>query len=286
MKNLFVLVFLSIITIGSVFSQNDLAQQEDRLPKAGEMAIGVNALPFLSYMGNMFNGNLNNYTSFNFINGQSIIGKYMLTDNKALRAGVRLGFRSISKEAEVFKNGTTTEEKVTDKISVSGTNINLTIGLEKRKGTKKIQGYMGAEIGLSYGGGNTVEYTYGNAYSTTVTSPTSYEFSGDGDIVGNGVPRNTYSSSRYTKYVTGSTFGLGVRGFVGVEYFIIPKLSLGGEFGWGLGISSTGDTESTSESWDFTNKVAKSTTSKTIGSTKFKMDTDNYGGIISLFFYF
>jgi hypothetical protein len=28
---------------------------------------------------------------------------------------------------------------------------------------------------------------------------------------------------------------LGLRGFAGVEYFVLPKISIGAEFGWGLG---------------------------------------------------
>jgi hypothetical protein len=45
------------------------------------------------------------------------------------------------------------------------------------------------------------------------------------------------------------TTAFGLRGFIGAEYFVLPKMSIGGEFGWGLGLMSMGagsvETEST-----------------------------------------
>jgi hypothetical protein len=40
---------------------------------------------------------------------------------------------------------------------------------------------------------------------------------------------------------TGRTLGLGVRGFIGAEYFLFPKISIGGEFGLGVGYQRTGN---------------------------------------------
>jgi hypothetical protein len=33
--------------------------------------------------------------------------------------------------------------------------------------------------------------------------------------------------------------GIGLRGFIGVEYFIIPKISVGAEYGWGFAMMSS-----------------------------------------------
>ena len=33
----------------------------------------------------------------------------------------------------------------------------------------------------------------------------------------------------------GLDVAIGARGFVGVEYFVVPKISIGGEYGWGIG---------------------------------------------------
>ena len=46
----------------------------------------------------------------------------------------------------------------------------------------------------------------------------------------------------------GTTFSFGVCVFIGAEYFVLPKMIIGGEFGWGLGLSSTGKSKTTWES--------------------------------------
>ena len=70
---------------------------------------------------------------------------------------------------------------------------------------------------------------------------------------------------------------LGVRGFIGAEYFIFPKMAVGAEFGWGLGMSSTGEGSTKTENWDAVGLAAKTTTSKTGKSGSFGLDTDVNG---------
>jgi hypothetical protein len=41
---------------------------------------------------------------------------------------------------------------------------------------------------------------------------------------------------------TASGYGFGLRGFIGAEYFFMPKMSIGGEFGWGLAYVKNGAT--------------------------------------------
>ena len=47
---------------------------------------------------------------------------------------------------------------------------------------------------------------------------------------------------------SGRSFGVGLRAFVGCEFFIAPKISLGAEFGWGLGFQTMGASVTTTES--------------------------------------
>jgi hypothetical protein len=42
---------------------------------------------------------------------------------------------------------------------------------------------------------------------------------------------------------------VGARGFVGAEYFFAPKMSLGAEFGWGVGMATTPRGMSELEYW-------------------------------------
>jgi hypothetical protein len=57
-------------------------------------------------------------------------------------------------------------------------------------------------------------------------------------------------------------------------------MSLSGEFGWGLGLSSTGASETT------VTLAGTTTTTKGGKSSSFGLDTDNAGAAINLNFYF
>ena len=50
---------------------------------------------------------------------------------------------------------------------------------------------------------------------------------------------NTPGFGTELEYKQGFGFGFGVLGFIGAEYFILPKLCIGGEFDWGLVLNST-----------------------------------------------
>jgi hypothetical protein len=69
-------------------------------------------------------------------------------------------------------------------------------------------------------------YKYGNDLATT--GFTSYDF-GDGNVSATGTQRTTQTRE-------GMNVAIGGRGFLGAEYFVVPKVSIGGEFGLGAGI--------------------------------------------------
>jgi hypothetical protein len=152
-----------------------------------------------------------------------------MTDKMAYRGMVRIGFGS----DKVVTPAGSNEDVVTN----SYNNITLGGGVEYRRGNTRLQGYYGAMAMIGLGG-----------------SKTSYEY-GAGAVDG-----------QITEEKAGSTFGLGVRAFVGAEYFVLPKISIGGEFGWGLGFSSTGASETTIQG------AAAVTGGK---SSSFGLDTDN-----------
>ena len=69
------------------------------LPEAGDWAIGVNVIPLLKHIGGNNNDTFGGGSSFtkdnsdfNLIPDVSILAKYMLTDNIALRANVGFMF--------------------------------------------------------------------------------------------------------------------------------------------------------------------------------------------------
>ena len=248
------LVVALALGVSSAFAQ-DLTSKKGELilPEAGDWGISVNATPFLNYIGNFIGGNgLNAAPTINFLStNQTIMGKYFVDAQTAYRAGVRIGFGSASTAVKVPVPVVVPVTFVDDVTKVSGSNIGLTAGWEKRRGKTRLQGFYGGEAGISLGTGKTVT-TYGNALSA--------------DNTNGGLARTKEDK-------LGSTFGFGLRGFIGAEYFILPKMSIGGEFGWGLAFTNTGEGETTTESWDGTAVVT--TVAKTGKNSSFGFDTDN-----------
>ena len=243
---------------------------EPILPEEGDWGIGVDATPFLNYAGNFFGKtNNNNAPTFDFLtSNQTIVGKYFKDATTAYRAAIRLGFGSNSTTALVQQDGQSDPNvTVEDKRTVSGNGFGLSGGIEFRKGKTRLQGYYGGELGIFFGGGKE-KYTYGNAFSSTNTSPTTTNFGS-----------NIIGPARVTETKFGSTFQFGLRGFIGAEYFVLPKMSIGGEFGWGLSFTSVGQGQVTTESWDFSNNSVKTTTTKTGKSSSFGLDTDNNNSV-------
>ena len=80
----------------------------------------------------------------------------------------------------------------------------LSAGWEKRTGKSRVQGYYGFDVGFSYG--KSKEIDQNNNVSIDISS-----------------------------------LVIGANGIIGVEYFIAPKLSLGGEFTWGPTYTSIKD---------------------------------------------
>ena len=139
-------------------------------------------------------------------------------------------------------------------------------------------------------GSGTSAGTSSTPYSTTFSSvSTSASNANQAPSVTGSGPATT---GRVTSDKLGTSFQFGVRGFAGVEYFVLPKISLGGEFGWGIGIKTTGSGSQTVQQMNAAGTSAISLTTKTAGSSGFTIGTDNknsfFGptGTLRLNFYF
>lgn len=152
---------------------------------------------------------------------------------------------------------------VADTRKVGSSNIVLGGGIEKRRGKTRLQGYYGGMLYISYASLSN-KYTYGNEINQNNTNPPAYDFKIPANIIGGG--------ERATIIKTGSTLGFGLVGFVGFEYFLFPKISLGAEYRWGLGFESTGDGSTTSEKWDAVKTQNNVQTRKTGGTSEFFID--------------
>lgn len=229
---------------------------ETILPEADDWAIGFDAAPFLNYVGNFLNSGATSPTA-NFTNsGLAITGKMFVDANTAYRGRVRIGFGSTSMSTLY---GGANGDSLEDVMKSSNMNIVLGGGMEKRRGNTRIQGVYGGEALISLGSSKDT-YEYAEAISAT----------------------NPVSQLKEDK--AGGTFGLTLRGFIGVEIFVFPKVSVAAEYGWGLGFSSTGEGESTTDSWNGTG--IDTDVVRTAKSSSFGIDTDNSGGQLNIMFHF
>ena len=242
---------------------------ETILPEAGDWAVGIDASPILKYVGSFLSSGGNNAPTWNYPGTPlAITGKYFKDEKTAYRGMIRLGFGSNTTNAYSQQDGQTATPPdptvvVKDSKTVSQHNIVLGGGMEMRRGKTRLQGFYGAMLMIGMMGSDT-SYKYGNALTATSGTRTNFGT--------NSVGGGTW----VTDNKAGSTFVLGIRAFIGAEYFILPKISIGAEFGWGLGFRTTGDGQKTTEFWDAPkNPTALNTQKmKTGGGGSFGIDTD------------
>jgi len=211
------------------------------LPEAGDIALGFDAVPVLNFALNAVNI-LNNTGQEaahpGYVGGfdQVIVGKYFLSDNTAAR--VRFGVNTLKLSAKVFgdnpltPNAVVPENILLETNSLSFNDFFISGGLEFRRGHNRLQGYYGGEILIGVGS-QKISNKYEIEYNRTAV---------DSGFIAVGSNRLLSSSS-------GTSFTFGLRGFAGVEYFILPKISIGAEFGWGLGLVTSGRGKTSTEFW-------------------------------------
>lgn len=291
-----VLFAAAIFTVTAVNAQTGeitSARGENWLSQDGDWALTFDAQPLLTYVGNLFNNGNNGYNTmalnnlfnsnsltgnFGFTNGSNVVigGKKLIDANTAYRGKLRIGFGSnkttsiVTAEPEPdpapsYPNPLPTTEDVTKESFMA---INLGAGIEKRVGSTRVVGVYGAELNVGFGNSKTTN-EYGNAYTSDF----------------NGAPRVTESK-------TGSVFGLGLNAFAGVEWFCAPKISLSGEYSWGLWLTSQGYGSTTTEYWvpnasdPSTGTVQSITEDSGPKHSNFSLDTGVSGASIGVNFYF
>lgn len=248
----------------------------DLLPSKGDIGLGFDAMPFLSYFGTLGQGAGAAPAFLTFGNGQNAIwGKYFLEDNRAVRVTIRPGFGTATFSNALPSTGNI-NVTVVDEKRVSSKNYVIGAGYEISRGKKRVQGYYGGDLLISFSS-TREKYTYGNFYADTLNI---VEYTDDFDA-----GTTISAASRPREIESGNTFGLTLRGFLGVEYFLAPKFSVAAEYGWGLGYSQTGDERYIAE-FIQGGALVTATTATRGKSTNLGMDTDVTGASIRLMFHF
>jgi hypothetical protein len=252
------------------------------LPQSGDIALGFNAVPMIDFALRSLNhvsifggtggtpntgqGSATQAVQYTANNNNQVVGKYYLDNNTAIRG--KFGVNTISGLvtnpvqdgviADQASRGTVNDQlaarlvTVDDEMSFSRTNILVVGGLEKRRGYGRLQGFYGAELGFGMASGAN-DYTYGNEFSGDFvvehSSINNFNSILNGNNAGNPTLHDPSSSNtgdfdnvRRLRTEFGGSFTVGVRAFIGVEYFFAPKMSVGAEYGWGYAFTSGGKT--------------------------------------------
>ncbi len=240
MKRLIIIMCGSILFTG-IFAQEEVDMMSKRgvpiLPEKGEIGLGINANPLLRYVGNFFNGNTNNTSaSFSFMDGvvpvNTIYLKYYLEDDVAIRAGISAEYVNQISENFVIKDQDVPDPlvEVSDFYKVNNTTLGLGVDYLMYRGTGRLKGYYGAGIAFFHQT-ERESYKYGNPLTASNPNPESTDWQPWGSTPN----LSMGSGERLLDYVTQNKFGIFAQAIVGVEYFFAPKISIGGEFGLGIG---------------------------------------------------
>jgi len=254
MKKLLFFIGLSFLVFN--VSAREAAEARVFTPQAGDFALSIDATPFLNFAGNIFGSEA---TAPSFNNGV-LRGRYFLSERNAIRATLAFDFGTDIYRIDVPQIGNTSNT-VTNTERFSHNEFVLAVGYEFRRGAGRLQAFYGGE--LIFGLGNERDsFTYGNALGANNTA------------------------SRVTERKSGAMFGVGLGGFVGVEYFIAPRISLGAEVGISLLYNNQGRGQTTSERWA-DGSVQTSTVDGTRSSGQFEFSTNAaHGGNIFISFFF
>lgn len=279
-------------TPGSFISKNG----HEVLPQEGEWALGFSASSFLGYAGNLLNGNTANtapafgnanaptINTLGNLNGIAVLGKYMKRADLAYRVRFQANAYTNTRNNYVSKSTLTPNpllpEYVEDKQTINNSAFLLGFGLEKRRGSSRLQGVYGGEIILGFvTEGRT--YEYGNDMDVNFNSPVSTT----NFVTGT----SAATSTRAVEENLGAQFFAGARGYVGAEYFFAPKMSIGAEVGYTLGFQTNATQTLVNETYDSGNLSAVNVETKRYGNSglnSFGIGLDNLNAGLNLFVYF
>jgi hypothetical protein len=244
-------LLLTGVTIAQSNDQIQNKKGEDLLPVKGEWAVGA-GFNMLGYVGNMFNGSTNNFYGNSIyrnsgLGGTSLFGKYMISDNNAVRLSVfNTGYNNVTKYEVYDDRLSNPDSTVFDSYNNSSSTTRIGLGYEFRRGKSRLRGIYGGDALVGWSTGNNINYNYGNAMTYDNQAPYSTEFFASGGVGA----QNSPLANRVLSVNNSNTFSLGVRGFVGVEYFVAPKICIGTEFGWSVNYSNAGKRTVVEEYYD------------------------------------
>ncbi|MCX4292289.1 MAG: hypothetical protein OSJ36_10925 [Odoribacter sp.] len=300
MKKIISLLLVGLFPfVGMKAQENTVEQGNEKAPKVylpeqGDWSVGVDLVPLIKYIGtgsnNLKGGGGSPFTKGSGFDNKtlmpdaSLMGKYMLTDQWALRAnlgfkvGVETHKRYVRDDQAAVLNPLG-EEKVEDRIRNNKSGVSVMLGAEYRKGERRVQGVFGAGVLFAFMN-NKLKYNYGNEITSVNQHPTTSVRREQSYLIPDGY-------RVLTEYTTGSNFYTGITGSAGVEWFVVPKISLGAEVNLCVYYLFGRQTYVESEGYNAAfGRVEKRTDLVSPGDKGFYVATESLGGSLTFNFYF
>lgn len=195
----------------------------------GNWSLTFSAMPTIDWAGNTLNGTGDNFYHpeehlLNHLNTQGIMIKNQNGTNGMHRYFLGMNSSSMTVSNDVYDDlSNSPNDLVTDSKSVSSSAVALGYGIERFQGEQFRLKY-GMDFTAIFGSGENASYTYGNSFGEGNSAPISTSWSGT-SVVG-----ETPQAMRLSSSSTGSYVGFSASPFVGAEYFLKEKISLGIEF--------------------------------------------------------
>lgn len=292
----FGILFVLLLASTAVFAEN-AREKEDYLPKAGEFGFSVSMNPLIQDLAYVFNSSVTSpsgalggglaYNPLGFSSPLvSISGKYLLTDNFALRMNVGWMYSNRSnnffvRDDAAFIVDPLSQSKVVDNFTSNNAGASFMFGGEYRVGKGRVQGVFGGGLMYAFSVGSG-KYSYGNAISSLNTNP-----SMESSFPVPDVKPGFYSQRYLSQYTEDPVHSFGLVLFAGVEWFVAPKISLGAEVNVSALYLWASECYYKAEGYNFTSgQVEEWTEVYSPRSSGFDFGTRNLGANLSLNFYF
>ncbi len=140
MKKISLILISVVLSLPAFNQENETVLQSKNniniLPEKGDIAIGIDAVPFLNLLNDKGTS-----PGFNFVNNIPAFSlKYFNTNNSALRMSFKIGY-------SLFKNGDDSFDRFNKE---SNGSFGINFGYEKRLGKSRVQGFYGFDGGFAF----------------------------------------------------------------------------------------------------------------------------------------
>ncbi len=283
MQNIIKLFAILIIMPLSVLSNEaDIDAQDDKkevISLNGYFGIGMDATPFLNFLGNIANNTVDNSLDFN---DNTLYFRYFIKDNGAIRMNFNIHSHKSSityfiRDDDAFINDPLSRKQVEDRRTSFSNNYSVRAGYQHFFYTKnRLKGFAGADVGYAFFKEYYI-YEYGNIMNEYNPRPTS--------VINWNTGAANPQSNRRLENVDKITNTLLAGAFTGVEYIFLDVFAVGLEVGvlYGMGIPGTqyqiNETMSGSEHVEETIVTGRDSRTRFIESTK----PYTYGNIYLVF---